>query len=67
MASLSEGTRPNWECILQRALLGHCIELFRALIQEPLLVCLLMQDALKKRISMVRIALSSSYVLTLRH
>ena len=45
----------------------YCILYFRALIQEPPLVCLLMQDALEKRRSMVRIALSSSYVLTLRH
>ncbi|KAJ9686985.1 hypothetical protein PVL29_015725 [Vitis rotundifolia] len=37
MASLSKGTCLGWERILQRALLGHCIELFRALIQETLL------------------------------
>ncbi|RVW35041.1 hypothetical protein CK203_079862 [Vitis vinifera] len=37
MASLSGGTHPSWEHILKRALLGHCVEFFRAFIQGLLL------------------------------
>ncbi|KAL6325912.1 hypothetical protein AAG906_038403 [Vitis piasezkii] len=48
MASLFGGTHPSWERILKRALLGHCVEFFRALIQGPLLVYMFCLTTLAK-------------------